>query len=145
MSALTTNEQLRALALELDATRQDLAAARRKLKERGRHADRIRRAYVDALLMAGHHVAYLNTTRRAALELGGITQRRWESAVGLLRLANVHNGRRWLRHDLEDITKRLDKAQLQAIDCPSAYYARLCKHADQRKKRVTPAVTTATK
>lgn len=133
MSALTSNEELRALALELQATKQELADARRKLKERGRHADRIRQAYTDALVLAGHHLAYLNTTRRAAAQLGGITRRRWEGAVGLMRLANIHNGRRWLRHDLEQITSRLTKAQQAAIDCPSAYYSRLCRHADQRK------------
>lgn len=136
MTATTANEQWRLTALELAATKKELADARRKLQERGRHADRIRQAHVDALVMAGHHIAYLNTTRRAALELAGITQRRWESAVGLMRLANVVNKRnRWLIHDLEDITKRLDKAQQAALDCPPAYRSRLSKHANRRKNR----------
>lgn len=134
MSAITANEKVRALELELQTTKRNLSDARRKLRERGRHADRIRQAHVDALVMASHHVAYLNTTRRASLELGAITQRRWEGAIGLMRLANVHNGERWLIHDLADITSRLEKAAQTALDCPTAYWSRLSKNANRRKK-----------
>jgi hypothetical protein len=63
MSAITNAERVKALELELDATKRNLADARRKLRERGRHADRIRQAHVDSLVMASHHVSYLNTTR----------------------------------------------------------------------------------
>jgi hypothetical protein len=133
MSAITNAERVKALELELDATKRNLADARRKLRERGRHADRIRQAHVDSLVMASHHVSYLNTTRRAAQELGAITPRRWEGAIGLMRLANVHNGERWLLHDLAEITSRLEKAAAAALDCPSAYWARLCKNANRRK------------
>jgi len=133
MSAITNAERVRALELELDATKRNLSDARRKLKEKGRHADRIRQAHVDSLIMASHHAAYLNTTRRAAAELGAITQRRWEGAMGLMRLANVHNGDKWLIHDLAEITSRLEKAAQTALDCPSAYWSRLSKHANRRK------------
>ena len=135
MSAITNAERVKALELELDATKRNLADARRKLKERGRHADRIRQAHVDSLVMAAHHVAYLNTTRRAAAELGAITQRRWEGAIGLMRLANCHNGDRWLIHDLAEITTRLEKAAQTALDCPSAYFARLNRHALQTRAK----------
>jgi hypothetical protein len=52
-----------------------------------------------------------------------------------MRLANVHNGERWLCHDLAEITGRLEKAQRAALDCPSAYFARLNRHAKQGRKR----------
>lgn len=140
MSAVTSVERIRALELELSATKRSLADARRKLKERGRHADRIRQAHVDSLILASHHVGWLNTTRRAARDLAAISQRRWEGAIGLMRLANVHDGYRWLIHDLAEITTRLERAAQTALDCPSAYWSRLSKHADQRKT-VTRLVT----
>ena len=133
MTAVSTAEHVRQLQVELNTVKRSLAAARRKLRETGRHADRIQQAHTDALLLAAQHVAYLDTSRRQALELAQITQRRWEGAIGLLKLARLHNGRRWLCHDLQVITNKLEMAKQKALDMPVAYHARLCNHAIQKR------------
>ncbi len=127
------SEQL--LRHELRIARAELARLRRRLNENGAHGKRVDRAYHDALLLAGFHIGYLPTTRAYAYETAGITNGRWENARALLRLAKVHNGRRWLMADLMAIEAALSKAKEVALDAPNAFRGRLPKHARPTEKQ----------
>ena len=60
----------------------------------------------------------------------GMTQRRWQNAVGLLRMARVITDyRRWVITDLASIEQRLELAKCRAIEAPESYQARLNRHA----------------
>ena len=113
----------RHLEYEIARLRSQNAELRRRLHLNGHHARRIERAYEIALLLAGFHVAYQSTSRAYALSQG-ISQRSWEGAVALLRLARVVNGRRWAVNDLAGIEKRLSAAKERATLTPDAYFAR---------------------
>jgi hypothetical protein len=60
---------------------------RKAVQENSRHAERVERAYPDALLLATHLIVYQPTSRDQVTEL---TMRRWINAIGLLRLARVY-------------------------------------------------------
>ncbi|MCB1452105.1 MAG: hypothetical protein KDJ43_00540, partial [Rhizobiaceae bacterium] len=119
----------RTLRAELAIANSEIAGLRKRLGETSIHARRVERAYLDAMTLAALHVAHEETTRRAAEELAGITNNRWENARALLMLAKLHNDKRWLVHDLAVITERLEQAKALALAEPAAYGARLPKHA----------------
>lgn len=122
-------QQIRVLQSELKIANAELARLRRRVNEHGAHGRRVQRAYSDALLLAELSIAYLPTTRTFAEEHAGITHARWENARALMKLSRVHNGRRWLVHDLATIERQLSKAVETAMQTPEAYWARLPKHA----------------
>ena len=66
----------------------EVTQLRKKLGERGRHAGRVRLAYSDGLLLAQWRSAGIMPSRDFARR-HGMTQRRWQNAVGLLRMARV--------------------------------------------------------
>lgn len=108
----------------LDKENQQL---RRRLRLSSRHARRVQRAFEDAHLLATLHVAYLPTERAHALRRG-LTKRRWELAIGLLRMARVHNGTSWDSHSPDVIARRLEKALEKALDDPRMYRLYLPKY-----------------
>lgn len=132
--------QIQRLKKELQLANAEIARLRRKLPAPKPHEKRIETAWADALLLAEYHVAHQDTSRRHAYTFAGMTNHRWESAQALLRLARVHNGRRWLAHDLATIADGLDRARKQALETPEAFRARLPRHARgvKRPERLTP-------
>lgn len=107
---------------------------RKRLGERGRHAGRVRRAYSDGLLLAQWRAVGIMPSRAYARR-HGITQRRWQNAVALLRMARVITDyRRWVITDLATIEQRLDVARTRAIEAPESYQARLIAHAKNGKR-----------
>lgn len=117
------------LQTELKLLHAEVARLRRRLNESGVLGRRLDRAYQDALLLAQFHVGFQSTTRQHAFDFAGITNNRWENAIALLKLARVHNGRRWSVHDLATIEEALAEAKANALDTPEAFHARLPKHA----------------
>jgi len=138
---LTPETKIRLLQHELKIARAEIAALRRRLNESGQHGRRLDRAWSDALLLANLHIAHLPTSRRSAEELLNITNNRWENARALLIMAKCHTGKRWVVHDLAMIEERLSEAKELAITEPSAYRARLPRHA----RGVNPSETLAPK
>ena len=127
--SLSAEQRNRLLESQLRVANAEIAQLRRRLSENGAHAKRIDRAYVDGLLLAQRHLAFLDTSRQAALAGADISHCRWENALALLRLGRCHNGRRWLLHDLAEIEAALSRAKAVALENPDAYRARLPKHA----------------
>ena len=96
---------------------------------RKRHTTRIETAYQDALTLTVWHCQGIIPSRRYAL-IYGITQNRFENAIGLLRMARiVVRSRTWTTDDLTTIKHRLKRAKEYAIEVPEAYHARLTEHA----------------
>lgn len=116
------------LELELLRLRAENTKLRKALRENGRHARRIQRAFDAALLIATWHVGYLETSRDFA-RAQGMAQRQWENGMALLRLARVINGRRWRTHDLPTIERALQRAMDRALETPDAYFAWCNRHA----------------
>jgi len=100
---------------------------RKRLGETGRHARRVERAYRDALLLAEWRSVAVFPSRRYAAH-HKISQRRWQNAIALLRMARILEGRRWTTTTLATIEQRLDAAKQRATDTPDAFKARLPRH-----------------
>jgi len=94
-----------------------------------RHTTRIETAYHDALTLAVWRCQGITPSRRDAA-LYGITQHRFENAVGLLRMARIIvRHRTWTTDDLTTIKHHLKRAKAYALAVPEAYHARLSDHA----------------
>lgn len=115
------------MALELDRLRAEVARLRRRLREQSRHAERMRRAYNAALLLAQLHTSYQPTGRQAVKRLG-MTQRQHENGLALLRLARVVNARQWVVHDMATIEAALQRAYDRALEEPEAFFVRGPRH-----------------
>lgn len=103
----------------------ELAILRDKLRECNRHARRIEQAYEDALLLASWTINETHPSRSRAARLGQVTQRRWENAVALLRMARViTRHRHWTTNNQETIRSKLEQARIRAIETPDAFRAR---------------------
>lgn len=112
---------------EIKELKAENAQLRKRLGESNRHARRVERAYRDALLLAEwRSVAVFPSRRYAAYHK--ISQRRWQNAVALLRMARILEGRRWTTTTLATIEQRLDAAKQRATDTPDAFKARLPRH-----------------
>ena len=126
---MRAEQKIRYLKIELTKARTEAAELRKKLQLNSRHAKRVDKAYEDALLLAIWHVSGIVSSRSYARRYG-ITQNRWESALGLLRMARIVVRRRhWVANDLSLIEVRLSKAKIDAIEYPDAFRARLNRHA----------------
>lgn len=117
-------------AQEIRELKAENTALRKKLGETNRHARRVARAYQDALLLATWRAAHIFPSRSHAAH-HKISQRRWQNAIGLLRLARVIEGRsRWVTTDLALVEARLAVARQRATEQPAAYKMRLNNHAN---------------
>ncbi len=125
---MQSETKLRLAETELKKLQQENARLRKRLQENSRHARRIDRAYHDALLLAQLHVGYTPTSRGFAAQAANMSQRRWQNALALLKMARVHSGRAWIHHDLLTVESRLESAKDKAIAVPEAYFARLNRH-----------------
>lgn len=115
------------IELELLRLRDENAKLRKALRINGRHSRRIQRAYESALQLAIWHVGFLDTSRGFA-KSQRMSQRTWEGAMALLRLARVVNGRRWEAHDIATIERALQRAQDRALQTPPTFFMWLSKH-----------------
>jgi hypothetical protein len=94
-----------------------------------RHRERLATAHQDALMLATWRANGIIPSRRYAA-IYGITQNRFENAIGLLRLARiVVRQRTWVTDDLATIKRQLKQAKEYALETPKAYHARLTAHA----------------
>ncbi len=110
--------------------RAEVAQLRKKLGESGRHARRVEQAFKDALLLAEWRSIQILPSRSYAA-YHKMSQRRWQNAIGLLRLARVvESHRHWVITDLALIEQRLQVARQRAIEQPQAYKMRLNHHAN---------------
>lgn len=106
------------LLAERDRLRYDLAVARkenRTLRRRLRDAEMqlLRRAHADALLLGMLHFSYAGTSRAECAHAGIMSERRWNRATALARLAGLRDRKRVGWHDdinAEDFIERLDGA-----------------------------------
>lgn len=117
----------KAQELEILRLREENTRLRKALRINGRHARRIQRAYDSALLLATWHVGFLDTDREFAKSMG-VSQRTWENAMALLKLARVVNKKRWKVHDIPTVERALQRAQDRALETPEAYFAWCNKH-----------------
>lgn len=126
---MRADQELRNLQIEFARIQSENTRLRKRVHERNRHTKRIDQAYSDAILLAVWRQGGVQASRRLAA-LHKMSQRRWQNAIGLLRMARIVVGhRRWSTCDLVDIEPRLCKARQYAIDSPAAYHARLNRHA----------------
>lgn len=94
-----------------------------------RHQTRIETAYTDALMLAMWRANGIIPSRRYAA-IYGMTQNRFENAIGLLRMARIiERHRTWATDDLAAIKARLKRAKEHALEVPDAFFARLTDHA----------------
>ena len=94
-----------------------------------RHRTRIETAYQDALTLALWRANGIIPSRRYA-SVYGITQNRFENAVGLLRVARIIvRHRTWVTDDLATIKINLKIAKDRSIETPEAFFLRLSIHA----------------
>ena len=125
---LTLEQQIGYLQIELTKAKSEATKLRKALGENGRHARRIQKAYEDALLLAGWRQAGIIPSRRYALQYG-LTQPRWENAIGLLRLARVVSRHRfWEITELAVIERRLAAAREKALTDPALFFLRMPRH-----------------
>lgn len=127
---MNTEQHIRYLEIELTKARRETAHLRKKLGVSNKHFRRVDQAFEDALLLATWKAAGIHPSRAYAKRFG-MTQNRFENAMGLLRLARLleHN-RRWVTDKLELMEARLQKAREKALESPDAYKARLNRHAN---------------
>lgn len=117
-------QAIRYLELENADLRRENGRLRHKLADERHHPRRIERARDDALLLAMWKGAGIHPSRRFAVAQG-MTERQWENAIALLRLARVLTGnRRWVTKDAAIIEQRLERAAKTAIESEEAYNAR---------------------
>jgi hypothetical protein len=87
-----TTQEIERLSVKLA----DLQAENRYLRKRVKINDKsgriLRRAHRDALYMLTLHFSGYELSRRQALSLAEISERRWEWARALLILASIHDG-----------------------------------------------------
>lgn len=124
----TSEQRVSLLELELKQLKAENAVLRNRVRENNRHVRRVGQAYDDGLLLAGLHIAYQPHSRDAS----PLTRRRWDNAVGLLRLARVYNCKRFTCHNLAEIETALNRAKQIATDNPTAYLARMPSFANDR-------------
>lgn len=113
--------QIAQLKAEIARLERENRTLRRALRNSSAHARRIQQSYEDALQLAVHHIGGQSTSRERGINALGLTQRRWERAIALLRMAKLHTGYRWQKHDLLAIENGLKITRQQAIDAPKAY------------------------
>lgn len=123
-------QHIRYLENENRELRADNAALSKLAHERTYHVRRVRRAYEDALLMAIEHCRGVHPSRSYMCRPPhDLSQRRWQNAVALLRMARVIvRSRHWDTDNLDSIEKRLAQTRKRAIEQPEAYRARLNRH-----------------
>lgn len=128
---MNAKQQVRYLELENRQLRDEANQLRKKLKINSRHAKRVQKAFDDALLMVMWHCSGIPVSRRYT-KLHGISQNRWENAMGLLRMARiVTRHRHWITIDLATAEARLRTAKERATNDRELYRLRLTNHALQ--------------
>lgn len=126
---MTPEQELRILRMEYDCIQAENTRLRKIANERNRHVKRVALAYRDALQLALWQQGGIQASRRYA-KLHSMSQRRWQNAIGLLRVARVVVGCRcWSTSNMSAIEPRLCNARQYAIEHPFAYHARLNRHA----------------
>ena len=113
------------LETEVMKLRHENSQLRKAARDGGGYRGRISRAYQDALQLAVYHMGFENTGRAVSVDSLGLTKRRWENAIALLKLAKLHNGRRWKSYDLVEIEQKLEQAKATALACPWLYRVQL--------------------
>lgn len=101
--------QLERLTLKVADLQAENRALRRRLPESVGDMRRLRQAHRDAQAMLLHRFNGYAISRANCLTLG-IPRRRWVWAVGLLKLARIHDGRDIIETDFEAATTALDNA-----------------------------------
>src|SRR5205085_10100131 len=125
---MNTQQQLRYLQVELAKAKAEAAHLRKQFQVSNRHTKRIDQAYEDALLLATWHAVGVPPSRSYAKRYG-VSQNRWQNAIGLLKMARIiHRHRHWATDDIGLIEARLANAKQQAIDMPEAFFSRLPRH-----------------
>jgi hypothetical protein len=128
-NGLTPSQKLGYLEADNLRLRQENTRLRKALHENSRHTRRIEKAHEDALLLATFFSAGIIPSRRYA-KLHGLTQNRWQNALGLLKLARVVvNCRHWVVKDFAVIEARLSAARDKAIEDRQLFFLRLNRHA----------------
>ena len=128
-NGLTPAQRLGYLEADNLRLKQENNRLRKALHENSRHTRRIEKAHEDALLLATFFSAGIIPSRRFA-KLHGLTQNRWQNAVGLLKLARVVvNCRHWAVKDFETIESKLATARDKAMEDRQLFFLRLNRHA----------------
>lgn len=113
---------------ELEQLRQENARLSKALGEATYHSRRVQLAYEDALLLAQWRAIGIIPSRRYAKH-HKMSQRRWQNALALLRMARIVVGhRRWSTDEVALIEKRLESARGRAAEMPESFFSRLNRH-----------------
>ena len=106
------------LLAERDRARYEAAIARKEaytLRRRLKDSEmgKVRRAHADALLLGALHFGYQSTSRAACVDSGIMSERRWNRATALARLAGTRDRQNVGWHedlDAETYIARIDAA-----------------------------------
>lgn len=128
---------IRELEHEVAKLQAENTRLRKQAQETNRHARRVMQGFEDAVKLAALHVSFQSTSREAAGDLG-ITQRRWENARALLKLAGVMTPRVWKIHDMREIEGRLEMARSRALDSQSLFENRLPRNVIASNRKHQP-------
>lgn len=130
-SGLTLEQRVGYLEVELTKSKAEASRLRKTLKENGKHSRRIQKAYEDALLLAFWRSIGIVPSRRFALQYG-LTQNRWQNAIGLLKLARIITRQRhWVVSDIATMEQKLKTASAKALEDPELFFLRLNRHAQR--------------
>ena len=103
------DRQLERLTLKVADLQAENRQLRRRLPESTGDMRRLRNAHRDAQAMLLHRFNGYAISRDNCLSLG-IPRRRWVWAVGLMKLARIHDGRDLIEPDFEAATTALNGA-----------------------------------
>jgi hypothetical protein len=128
IESMRPDQQIHYLELEVAQLKAEATRLRKALHLSSRHAKRIEKAVVDALLLAMWRTSGVLTSRDFAKK-HGMTQNRWQNAVALLKMARViQRHRYWVTDDTALIEARLASVRTMALEHPDAFWARLNRH-----------------
>lgn len=126
---MTHDQLITSLELEIRRLRAETAQLRHRLGERNRHARRVQRAAEDARLLLLFRAGGCPTSLGHASQQAGMSRRRWEAAIALLRMARLLDyDWSWSLGSDADNETALSRAAGRAIANRSSFLMRLAKH-----------------
>lgn len=133
---MTPEQTATALQLEVKRLAADNAELRRKLEERNRHRQRVLQAATDARLLLLWRSGGTSTSAATANRLAGMSRRRWQNAVALLRMARlVDFAWKWDERAPDAAERAVVRATERAIASRDSFLMRLPKHGRPGTRR----------
>lgn len=123
-----TEFEVSALRVEVERLRAENAKLHRNAGRQAAFVAKVGRAHADALLFLSLRAGGITPSRDYCAETLGIGRRRWQWAVGLLKLARLYYHDPAAPKGPPTVVERLDTAKTDALSNPIALRVRLTRH-----------------